>query len=49
MIQIVYVECDIGNEDEFTSDPNNKNAFDGSLQWEGMLRKLDRLEACYKL
>jgi len=35
--------------DEFTMDPNNRCAFDGSLQWEGMLRKLDRLNACYRL
>ena len=35
--------------EEFTTDPNNRNAFDGSLQWEGMLRKLDRMNACYKL
>ena len=33
---------------EFTSDPNNEFAFDGSLQWQGWLRKLDRLGACYR-
>ncbi|MDJ0779938.1 MAG: class II aldolase/adducin family protein [Gammaproteobacteria bacterium] len=33
---------------EFTSDPNNEYAFDGTLQWEGWLRKLDRLGACYR-
>ncbi len=34
---------------EFTDDPNNKNVFDGSLQWDGWLRKLDRMNARYKL
>jgi ribulose-5-phosphate 4-epimerase/fuculose-1-phosphate aldolase len=33
--------------EEFTGDPNNRNAFDGSLQWQGWLRKLDRMNACY--
>ena len=33
----------------FTGDPNNAGAFDGSLQWAGWLRKLDRLNACYRL
>ena len=33
--------------DEFTSDPNNEFAFDGTLQWEGWLRKLDRMNSCY--
>ncbi len=33
---------------EFTSDPNNEYVFDGTLQWEGWLRKLDRLGACYR-
>ena len=33
---------------EFTADPNNQSAFDGTLQWEGWLRKLDRLGACYR-
>ena len=32
---------------EFTTDPNNRLAFDGSLQWEGWLRKLDRMGAPY--
>ncbi len=35
--------------EEFTTDSNNQFAFDGSLQWEGWLRKLDRMGACYKL
>ena len=34
--------------EEFTSDSNNRLAFNGSLQWEGWLRKLDRLGACYR-
>ena len=34
--------------DEFTNDANNRGAFDGSLQWQGWLRKLDRMNACYK-
>ncbi len=33
----------------FTGDPNNAGAFDGSLQWMGWLRKLDRMNACYRL
>ena len=33
---------------EFTGDANNRSAFDGSLQWPGWLRKLDRLGACYR-
>lgn len=33
---------------EFTTDPNNHNAFNGSLQWEGWLRKLDRMNACFR-
>ncbi len=33
---------------EFTADPNNEFAFDGTLQWPGWLRKLDRLGACYR-
>ena len=33
---------------EFTSDTNNQTAFNGSLQWPGWLRKLDRLNACYR-
>ena len=33
--------------DEFTGDPNNEFVFDGTLQWEGWLRKLDRLGSCY--
>ena len=33
---------------EFTSDPNNQHAFDGSLQWEGWLRKLERMGSCYR-
>ncbi|MEM7172800.1 MAG: class II aldolase/adducin family protein [Pseudomonadota bacterium] len=32
---------------EFTTDPNNRLAFDGTLQWEGWLRKLDRMGAPY--
>ena len=32
---------------EFTTDPNNRSAFDGSLQWEGWLRKLNRMGAPY--
>ena len=34
---------------EFTGDPNNQFAFDGSLQWDGWLRKLDRMGSCYGL
>ena len=34
--------------DKFTTDPNNRNAFDGSLQWEGWLRKLDRMGSVYR-
>lgn len=33
--------------EEFTTDSNNEFVFDGTLQWEGWLRKLDRLGACY--
>lgn len=33
---------------EFTRDPNNEFVFDGTLQWEGWLRKLDRLGSCYR-
>ena len=33
---------------EFTSDPNNRLAFDGSLQWPGWLRKLDRQNSVYR-
>jgi ribulose-5-phosphate 4-epimerase/fuculose-1-phosphate aldolase len=33
--------------EEFTSDINNQMAFNGSLQWPGWLRKLDRMNACY--
>ena len=32
----------------FVSNPNNRNIFDGSLQWEGWLRKLDRANSCYR-
>ena len=32
----------------FVSNPNNRNIFDGSLQWEGWLRKLDRINSCYR-
>ncbi len=35
--------------ENFTGDPNNAGAFDGSLQWPGWLRKLDRMNACYRL
>lgn len=31
----------------FTHDPNNLGAFDGSLQWDGWLRRLDRLDPSY--
>ncbi len=31
----------------FTGDPNNAGAFDGSLQWAGWLRRLDRMNAAY--
>lgn len=34
---------------EFTADPNNRLAFGGTLQWEGWLRKLDRMGAPYAL
>lgn len=33
---------------EFTTDPNNEFVFDGTLQWEGWLRKLDRAGSCYR-
>lgn len=33
---------------EFTSDPNNEFVFDGTLQWQGWLRKLDRAGSCYR-
>ena len=33
--------------EEFTTDPNNQLAFTGSLQWEGWLRKLNRMGSCY--
>jgi len=33
---------------DFTTNPDNAGAFDGSLQWDGWLRKLDRLGACYR-
>ena len=33
---------------EFTTDTNNRMAFDGSLQWPGWLRKLNRMGACYR-
>ncbi|MEM7562299.1 MAG: class II aldolase/adducin family protein [Pseudomonadota bacterium] len=32
----------------FTGDENNQMAFNGSLQWPGWLRKLDRLGVCYQ-
>ena len=34
--------------DEFTGDPNNEFVFDGTLQWAGWLRKLDRMNSNYK-
>ena len=34
--------------EEFVHNPNNRNIFDGSLQWEGWLRKLDRMNSCYR-
>ena len=33
---------------EFTSDANNQMAFDGSLQWPGWLRKLERMKSCFR-
>ena len=33
---------------EFTTDSNNQMAFNGSLQWPGWLRKLDRMNACFR-
>lgn len=33
---------------EFTSDANNQMAFNGSLQWPGWLRKLERMNACFR-
>jgi len=33
---------------EFTSDANNQGAFDGSLQWPGWLRKLDRMGSNFR-
>ena len=33
---------------EFTGDANNQMAFSGALQWDGWLRKLDRMKACFR-
>lgn len=33
---------------DFTTDPNNAFVFDGTLQWEGWLRKLDRMDPSYR-
>ena len=33
---------------EFTGNPDNEFVFDGTLQWEGWLRKLDRMGSCYQ-
>ena len=32
----------------FTGNPDNEFLFDGTLQWEGWLRKLDRMGSCYR-
>jgi ribulose-5-phosphate 4-epimerase/fuculose-1-phosphate aldolase len=32
----------------FTGNPDNEFVFDGTLQWEGWLRKLDRIGSCYR-
>ena len=32
----------------FTGNPDNEFVFDGTLQWEGWLRKLDRMGSCYR-
>ena len=32
----------------FTGNPENEFVFDGTLQWEGWLRKLDRMGSCYR-
>ena len=32
----------------FTGNPENASIFDGTLQWEGWLRKLDRMGCCYR-
>ena len=47
--QVFSIEADTAIEmsTEFTSDSNNQMAFNGSLQWEGWLRKLDRMNASY--
>ena len=33
---------------EFTGNPDNASIFDGTLQWDGWLRKLDRMGSCYR-
>ena len=33
---------------EFTGNPDNASIFDGTLQWDGWLRKLDRMGCCYR-
>ena len=33
---------------EFTGDANNRMAFNGSLQWPGWLRRLERMNSCYR-
>ena len=33
---------------EFTGNSDNEFVFDGTLQWEGWLRKLDRMGSCYR-
>ena len=32
----------------FTGNPENASIFDGTLQWDGWLRKLDRMGCCYR-
>ena len=34
--------------EEFTDNPENEFVFDGTLQWEGWLRRLDREGSCYR-
>ena len=34
--------------DEFTNNPENEFVFDGTLQWEGWLRRLDREGSCFR-
>ena len=48
--KVLALETDKAMEmsQEFTGDTNNQMAFNGSLQWDGWLRKLDRMNACFR-